>query len=240
MRKPHTSRALRATPAATPAASTSTIKPPRLTCGALELFAGDSVSLALATMPTSSNLRASCVFFLLQMYNEWSIGERVQIQAHSPGLGIYDECDRIHHASGFAGFPTFVADARTDDAQLRISFTAAGGRAGLFAGGEPVSGSPQSRKLEDGSYEVTFRYRPSAGTKSVYLAGDFNEWKPSELKMEGPDSSGGFELKKTLAAGHHEYKYVLEGKTWRHDPGNRVQAGMYHNSVIELAAAKKP
>ena len=101
-------------------------------------------------------------------------------------------------------------------------------------------GSPQSRKLEDGNYEVTFRYRPSAGTKSVYLAGDFNEWKPSELKMEGPDSSGHFTLKKTLPTGHHEYKYVLEGKTWRHDPGNRVQAGMYHNSVIELAAAKKP
>jgi 1,4-alpha-glucan branching enzyme len=100
-------------------------------------------------------------------------------------------------------------------------------------------GSPQSRKLEDGNYEVTFRYRPSAGTKSVYLAGDFIEWKPSELKMEGPDSSGHFTLKKTLPTGHHEYKYVLEGKTWRHDPGNRVQTGMYHNSVIELATATR-
>jgi peroxiredoxin len=95
-------------------------------------------------------------------------------------------------------------------------------------------GEPKSRKLEDGRYEVTFRYRPPAGTKAVYLAGEFNEWKPAELKMDGPDSSGQFELKQTLPAGRHEYKYVLEGKTWRHDPGNRLQAGMYHNSVLEL------
>jgi hypothetical protein len=58
--------------------------------------------------------------------------------------------------------------------------------------------------------------------------------------MNGPDSSGQFELRQTLAAGRHEYKYVIDGKKWRHDPGNRLQAGMYHNSVIELAKSKSP
>jgi peroxiredoxin len=95
-------------------------------------------------------------------------------------------------------------------------------------------GEPEARRRDDGHYDVTFRYRPPAGTPSVYLAGTFNDWKPTALKMDGPDKSGRFETKLTLAAGTHEYKYVLEGTRWRHDPGNRRQAGFYHNSVLEL------
>ena len=95
-------------------------------------------------------------------------------------------------------------------------------------------GEPTARKRDDGRYDVTFRYRPPAGTASVYLAGTFNDWKPTALKMDGPDESGRFETKLTLDAGTHEYKYVLDGTRWRHDPGNRRQAGYYHNSVLEL------
>jgi hypothetical protein len=100
-------------------------------------------------------------------------------------------------------------------------------------------GTPASKKLDDGQYEVTFRYKPPAGTKEVYLAGEFNDWKPADLKMAGPDTSGAFELKRTLAAGSHEYKFVLEGKKWRQDPGNRRQVGDYHNSGLELGEVKK-
>ncbi len=99
-------------------------------------------------------------------------------------------------------------------------------------------GDPTSRKLDDGRYEVTFRYRPPTGTKAVYLAGEFNEWKPADLKMDGPDDTGHFQFKQTLPAGRHEYKYVLEGTKWRHDPGNPRQAGDYHNSVVQLGEAK--
>ena len=99
-------------------------------------------------------------------------------------------------------------------------------------------GGPTTRKLDDGKYEVTFRYKAPAGTKVVYLAGEFNDWKPDDLKMDGPDASGTFERKQTLAAGSHEYKYVLEGKKWRHDPGNRRQLGGYHNSGLELPKDK--
>ena len=49
---------------------------------------------------------------------------------------------------------------------------------------------PASRKLDDGRYEVTFRYKPPAGTKEVYLAGEFNGWKPADLKMDGPGCNG--------------------------------------------------
>ena len=95
-------------------------------------------------------------------------------------------------------------------------------------------GEPTVQKRDDGRYDVTFRYRPPAGTASVYLAGGFNDWKPTALKMDGPDKSGEFQTKLTLDAGTHEYKYVLDGTKWRHDPGNRRQVGYYHNSVLEL------
>ena len=39
-------------------------------------------------------------------------------------------------------------------------------------------------------------------------------------------------------AGTYEYKYVLDGTRWRHDPGNRRQAGYYHNSVIEIGKVR--
>jgi 1,4-alpha-glucan branching enzyme len=92
--------------------------------------------------------------------------------------------------------------------------------------------------LADGRYEVTFRYRPPTGTKAVYLAGTFNDWKPTARKMEGPDDSGRFHTTIALNAGNHEYKFVLDGTRWRQDPGNRRQAGYYHNSVLEVG--KRP
>ncbi len=79
-------------------------------------------------------------------------------------------------------------------------------------------GDPSTRKLEDGRFEVTFRYRPPAGTKAVYLAGTFNDWKPSALKMEGPGEDGLCKWTLTLAAGAYEYKFVLDGSRWRPIP----------------------
>jgi len=95
-------------------------------------------------------------------------------------------------------------------------------------------GAPQVRSLEDGRYEVAFRYHAPAGTKSVYLAGTFNEWKPADHKMDGPDTKGAFTTKLVLKAGTYEYKYVLEGRAWRADPGNPRQNGFYNNSVLTV------
>jgi hypothetical protein len=97
---------------------------------------------------------------------------------------------------------------------------------------------PSIRKLEDGRHEVTFRYRPPAGTKAVYLSGNFNDWKPTATKMDGPDDSGHFQAKQVLDAGTYEYKYVLEGKRWRQDPANTSHGGgFYRNSVLEVGKA---
>jgi peroxiredoxin/mono/diheme cytochrome c family protein len=95
-------------------------------------------------------------------------------------------------------------------------------------------GVPQVRALEDGRYEITFRYQAPAGTKSVYLAGNFNDWKPADHKMDGPNDKGAFTTRLVLKAGTYEYKYVLEGKVWRADPGNPLQNGFYNNSVLSV------
>jgi peroxiredoxin len=94
------------------------------------------------------------------------------------------------------------------------------------------AGLPRIQPLPDGRYEVCFHYQAPPGTKAVFLAGEFNHWSTNARKMDGPDASGLFTTKLTLRPGRYEYKYVLEGKTWRHDPANPYQAGYFHNSVL--------
>jgi 1,4-alpha-glucan branching enzyme len=73
----------------------------------------------------------------------------------------------------------------------------------------------------------------------VYLAGSFNEWKPDGHKMEGPDKAGAYSTTMKLKAGVHEYKFVIDGKTWRADPGNPDFGGDYANSVLRIGPQKK-
>jgi hypothetical protein len=102
---------------------------------------------------------------------------------------------------------------------------------------EEMSG-PKSKRLEDGSYEVHFSYQPPSGIKSVYLAGEFNKWKPTALRMDGPDDEGRFTAKLELAPGVYEYKFVHEGTDWTADPRNLYRVGKYGNSVLWVG--KKP
>jgi peroxiredoxin/mono/diheme cytochrome c family protein len=100
-------------------------------------------------------------------------------------------------------------------------------------------GPPKAQKQNDGTYKVDFRYKPTSAAQAVYLSGEFNNWKPDELKMDGPDADGFYTATQTLPAGKHEYKFVLDGTTWKADPGNCAQTGDYHNSVIMLGADSK-
>jgi peroxiredoxin/mono/diheme cytochrome c family protein len=100
-------------------------------------------------------------------------------------------------------------------------------------------GLPRVKELEANRYEVTFRYKAPPGTKEVYLAGPFNGWKPAGHKMDGPDAEGRFTTRVELKAGRHEYKFVLEGKHWRHDPGNPQQVGYFNNSVLQVGTTRE-
>ena len=49
------------------------------------------------------------------------------------------------------------------------------------------------------------------GAKQVFLAGDFNEWLPSDLPMQRqPD--GAWLIQVFLYHGHHRYFFVVDGK----------------------------
>jgi len=95
-------------------------------------------------------------------------------------------------------------------------------------------GPPKVRHLEGDEYEVEFSYRPTIKADAVYLAGKFNEWKPKDLKLDGPDQDGRYSIKRTLKAGVHEYKFVINGDNWRNDPGNPDVVGTYLNSVLRI------
>ncbi len=95
-------------------------------------------------------------------------------------------------------------------------------------------GVPVSKKLADGRYEVTFRHRPRGPAKSVSLVGTFTDWRQTPLAMNGPDANGNYSTTVTLGSGLHEYKFLIDGVTFRHDPGNPEAAGFFHNSVIRL------
>jgi 1,4-alpha-glucan branching enzyme len=95
-------------------------------------------------------------------------------------------------------------------------------------------GLPSSKRLANVRYEVTFHHRPGALAKSVALVGTFTDWKERPPAMTGPDALGNHSTTITLDLGSHEYKFLIDGETFRHDPGNPESAGFFHNSVIRL------
>lgn len=97
-------------------------------------------------------------------------------------------------------------------------------------------GLPDVRPAAGDENEVEFKYRPATKADAVYLAGSFNEWKPTGHKMDGPDKTGTYTTKLKLKAGVHEYKFVIDGTTWRSDPGNPEFAGIYNNSVLRIGS----
>ncbi len=97
-------------------------------------------------------------------------------------------------------------------------------------------GAPSIKPLGDGQYEVSFAYKPTAKTKAVYLAGDFNDWKTDGESMAGPDAEGRYTAKTQLKPGEYQYKFVLDGKEWRADPGNPDHAGSNRNSVLRVGS----
>jgi hypothetical protein len=91
-----------------------------------------------------------------------------------------------------------------------------------------------AKPLGDDQFEVAFSYRPSKEVKSVYLAGSFNDWKPTAHKMDGPDHEGRFSTRLKLKKGTYEYKFVLDGQTWETDPDNVWRTGFYQNSLLYI------
>ena len=97
---------------------------------------------------------------------------------------------------------------------------------------------PKFEKLPDGKYKVVFTFKPPAKSKSVSLAGTFNQWKPAADPMSGPDADGQWRLEMKLPEGVHEYKFVVDGDKWHADPKNIRRVGQYQNSALILGEVK--
>ncbi len=63
---------------------------------------------------------------------------------------------------------------------------------------------------------VTFVYADSSA-REVYVAGDFNNWDPRDIRLERSD--GIFTITIFVSPGRHEYKFIVDG-IWKEDPDN--------------------
>jgi 1,4-alpha-glucan branching enzyme len=71
--------------------------------------------------------------------------------------------------------------------------------------------------------------------KSVMLAGTFNNWSDTSLKMN-KDDKGVWRAKLKLKPGSYEYKFVIDGN-WMTDPENMftsVSSSGIVNSIVEV------
>jgi len=65
---------------------------------------------------------------------------------------------------------------------------------------------------------VIFKYyAPNAN--AVYLTGEFNGWAPTGTPMEKADD-GLWIIEYPLKPGNYQYKFVINGNDWKHDPKN--------------------
>lgn len=73
----------------------------------------------------------------------------------------------------------------------------------------------------------TFRLKGFANARSVFLAGDFNDWSPNSLAMKKEGDEWVFTVH--LDPGKHLYKFIVDGK-WIIDPGNKLWEDNEHSS----------
>jgi 1,4-alpha-glucan branching enzyme len=64
----------------------------------------------------------------------------------------------------------------------------------------------------------TFRLKGASQAGAVFLAGDFNNWKPDQLAMKKEGDDWVFPIH--LFAGKVRYKFIVDGK-WILDPNNK-------------------
>jgi chromosome partitioning protein len=72
--------------------------------------------------------------------------------------------------------------------------------------------------------------------QSVQIAGDFNNWQPTQAQMEKVDDNGLWKTKLNLSSGKYRYRLVVDGQ-WQQDPYNeQTELNPFGelNSVVEV------
>jgi hypothetical protein len=90
------------------------------------------------------------------------------------------------------------------------------GAVGSPAGVAPKVTSPGPNVTPEG---VVFNHRVEGTGHQIYLAGNFNDWKPDnpQFLLKDDDKDGTWSITVKLAPGTYQYKYVVNGK-WTQDP----------------------
>ncbi len=88
----------------------------------------------------------------------------------------------------------------------------------------------------DDRVAVTFEVRAPTAQR-VELVGSFNDWRPGEILLEGPDATGHWTATVKLPPGRYEYVFLVDGHEWLADPravAHRPDGFGRENAVIEL------
>jgi hypothetical protein len=115
---------------------------------------------------------------------------------------------------------------------------------GVFAGavttnrdGRPTAGQPQVAapvtRLPVSDTFVKFTFVAPAA-KQVTLVGDFNDWDVSRTPMARSGSV--WTVVVPMAAGRHQYSYVVDGKSWSSDPNapSAPDDGFGHTNSVKI------
>ena len=95
------------------------------------------------------------------------------------------------------------------------------------------------RNITSGTGEMLVQFElKAAEAQSVYLVGDFSNWDPLEIPLDGPDHEGIWKVKVRLKKNRsYNYNFLINGDIWLPDPTSEftVDDGFGGiNSVINL------
>jgi glycosidase len=88
-----------------------------------------------------------------------------------------------------------------------------------------------------------FLYLGDANTRSVAVAGSFNNWSTSSHRLTNPKGDGVWIGEFPIPSGVYEYKFVINATEWKADPNNpkKKDDGMGgENSILEVSMSLPP
>lgn len=89
--------------------------------------------------------------------------------------------------------------------------------AGAIAAVLLILGAPRFFSRSGDLVPVTFEvHAPEA--QRVEVVGNFNEWKPGQIVLEGPSPTGDWKATVKLPSGRYEYMFLVDGRDWVADP----------------------
>lgn len=79
-------------------------------------------------------------------------------------------------------------------------------------------------KVKSKNEFVIFTYTPQNEVSKIFIAGDFNNWQPNDIKFRLKKSKGKFKIKinkNKFKKGKNRYIFIIDGE-WVPDPNARM------------------